>query len=151
MLTNRDFKELLSTFKDYEVRFLVVGGYAVMRYAEPRATKDLDLWVGTDPENARRTYEALKSFGAPLAGLHAADFADSKCFYQMGKPPFRVDIMFFLTGLEFEQAWTNREVVLINGLEVPFISLIDLIAAKRALGRPQDLLDLTNLEKAQRR
>ncbi len=59
--------------------------------------------------------------------------------------------MFFLTGLEFEQAWTNREVVLINGLEVPFISLIDLIAAKRALGRPQDLLDLTNLEKAQRR
>lgn len=151
MLKNRDFKELLSTFKDFNVRFLVVGGYAVMKYAEPRFTKDLDLWVGTDPENARRTYAALKSFGAPLAGLEPEDFTDSKCFYQMGVPPFRVDIMFFLTGLDFESAWKNREEVQANGVIVPFISIDDLITGKKALGRPQDLIDVANLEKARRK
>jgi hypothetical protein len=132
------------------VRFLVVGGYAVMRYAEPRFTKDLDLWVATDPENAQRTYDALKAFGAPLAGLSVKDFTDSQSFYQMGVPPFRVDIMFFLTGLEFESAWKNRDNARLNNVDVPFISIDDLIAGKKALGRPQDLIDVANLEKAKR-
>ncbi len=151
MLTNRDFRELLSTFRNFNVRFLVVGGYAVMRYAEPRFTKDLDLWVGVDPDNARRTYEALKAFGAPLANLSPADFTDPKSFYQMGKPPLRVDIMFFLTGMEFEPCWAKREDVELDGTTIPFISLDDLIAAKKALGRPQDLLDVANLEKVKKR
>jgi hypothetical protein len=150
MLTNRNFKELLSTFRSFNVRFLVVGGYAVMRYAEPRYTKDLDLWVGIDPENARRTYDALKSFGAPLAGLTADDFTDPKSFYQMGVPPLRIDIMFFLTGLDFETAWKHREELHLDDVTVPFISIDDLIAGKKALGRPQDLIDVANLEKARR-
>ena len=151
MLTNREFRELLSAFKSFDVRFLVVGGYAVMRYAEPRFTKDLDLWVGTDTENASRTFNALKSFGAPLTGLTAQDFTDTKSFYQMGVPPFRVDIMFFLTGLEFESAWKNRNETTLGGVSVPFISLDDLMVAKKALGRPSDLLDLANLERAKKR
>lgn len=130
---------------------MVVGGYAVMRYAEPRFTKDLDLWVGIDSENAQRTFNALKAFGAPLKNLTPADFTDSKSFYQMGKPPFRVDVMFFLTGMDFEQCWANHEEVELSGIHVPFISLQDLIDAKKALGRPQDLLDVANLEKARKR
>lgn len=151
MLTNRDFKELLSIFTSYNVKFLVVGGYAVMRYAEPRFTKDLDLWVGVDRENAQRAYDALKAFGAPLSGLHASDFTDPNSFYQMGVPPFRVDIMFFVTGLDFEQAWKNRDYARLDNVQVPFISIDDLIAGKKALGRPQDLLDVANLEKSKRR
>jgi len=151
MLRNREFRELLSTFKAFEVRFLVVGGYAVMRYTEPRHTKDLDLWVGADPENARCTFNALKAFGAPLSGLTEKDFMDTSSFYQMGVPPFRVDIMPFVTGLEFESAWKNRTETLLDGVAVPFVSLDDLIIAKRALGRPQDILDAVNLEKARNR
>jgi hypothetical protein len=146
MLTSPDFKDLLNLFAAHEVRYLVVGGYAVMKYTEPRFTKDLDLWIAVDPANAEAVFTALKKFGAPLAGLNVADFQTEGQIYQMGRAPLRVDILMSVDGLIFEKAWPNRVETDIAGMKVPFISKSDLILAKRAAGRAQDLLDLQNLE-----
>jgi hypothetical protein len=147
MLTSSDFKELLNLFEKHEIRYLIVGGYAVMKYSEPRFTKDLDIWIATDIANADAVYKALKEFGAPLTDLTAADFTDQDCFYQMGRPPLRVDIMMSIQGVQFEESWQNREIVELDGHSIPFISRADLICAKKASGRPQDMIDIDNLKR----
>jgi hypothetical protein len=149
MLTSPDFKELLSILEKHKVRYLVVGGYAVMKYTEPRFTKDLDLWVSTDKENSKAVYAALKEFGAPLKKLSPDDFAQEGYFYQMGNPPFRLDVMMSIPGVTFENAWKNREKVKLGGSVIQFISKVDLIKAKEASGRPQDLIDAEELRKAE--
>jgi hypothetical protein len=146
MLTSRDFSELLSLFIANKVRFLIVGGYAVMKYTEPRYTKDLDLWIAVDAKNAAAVYQSLRDFGAPLANLAIQDFQERDQVYQMGRPPLRVDILMSVSGVDFEAAWPRREKMKIGGMTVPFISREDLIRNKRATARAQDLLDLQNLE-----
>ncbi len=145
MLINSEFSELLSLFAKHDVRFLVVGGYAVMKYGEPRFTKDIDLWIATDSRNAQAVYTALREFGAPLEGLSPLDFTDTSSFYQMGVAPLRVDIMMSIPGVEFEECWQRRTLAEIEDDTIPFIGREDLIAAKRASGRPQDLLDAESL------
>jgi predicted nucleotidyltransferase len=142
MFVNSDFSDLLRLFNDNQVRYLVIGGYALIQYTEPRYTRDLDLWISTDAENAQAVYRALRDFGAPLTGLSEADFAQEGYFYQMGAPPIRVDILMGIPGVVFEEAWPRRMEVDFDGLSVPFIGREDLVAAKRAAGRPQDLLDV---------
>ncbi len=149
MLTSSDFKELLSLFEKHRIRYLIVGGYAVMKYSEPRFTKDLDVWIATDPENADAVYAALKEFGAPLANLTADDFTHQAYFYQMGRPPLRIDIMMSISGVKFEEAWEKREVVKLDDLKISFISRSDLIRAKEASGRPQDKIDVEKLKEAE--
>ncbi len=141
MFVNSDFSDLLRLFNDNTVRYLVIGGYAVIQYGEPRFTKDLDLWISTDSINAAAVYKALKSFGAPLAGLTEKDFAEEGYFFQIGVAPIRVDILMGIPGGDFERAWGNRNKVDFDGLVVPFISKSDLIALKKASGRAQDLID----------
>ena len=148
MPTNSDFRELLSTWNDCEVRYLIIGGYAVMLYTEPRFTKDLDLWVEPTAENGRRVFRALALFGAPLAGVTADDFSQEGLFYQMGRPPVRVDVLTSVTGMRFQEAWLNRVERDLGGIPAPFLSRDDLIRTKTALGRPQDLLDVEQLKKA---
>ena len=148
MLTSPDFKELLNLFKKHNVKYLVVGGYAVMRYTEPRFTKDLDLFISVEIKNATAVYNALKEFGAPLSGLTVKDFSQEGYFYQMGRPPMRVDIMMSIPGVKFDDAWSRHERLTIDGIEMNFISKEDLIASKKASGRSQDLIDVENLEKA---
>jgi len=147
MLTSPDFKELLNLFKKYNVKYLVVGGYAVMRYAEPRFTKDLDLLISIEKKNATAVYNALKEFGAPLAGLTVKDFSQKGYFYQMGRPPMRVDILMSIPGVDFDDAWGRHNLLTISGIDINFISKKDLIASKKASGRPQDLIDVENLAK----
>ncbi len=147
MLTSPDFKELLSLFKKHSVRYLIVGGYAVMRYTEPRFTKDLDVLIAIDDENARAVFAALQEFGAPLHNLSPEDFAAEGYLYQMGIPPLRLDILMSIPGVSFAAAWLNRETVVIADSEMHFMSKQDLIKAKRTSGRPQDLLDLDSLER----
>jgi hypothetical protein len=96
---NSDFRDLLKLFNAHRVRYLVVGGYAVMKYTEPRYTKDLDIWVEASPKNARAVFRALRRFEAPLANLTEADFAKEGFFYQMGRPPARVDILMSIKGI----------------------------------------------------
>jgi len=148
MLTSPDFKELLSLLEKHKVRYLVVGGYAVMKYTEPRFTKDLDLWIATDEENASAIFTALKEFGAPLKNLTPRDFTQEGYFYQMGNAPFRLDVMMSLPGVTFETAWANRERSHVEGLTLPFISKADLIQAKEAGGRDQDRIDVKRLRQA---
>ncbi len=148
MLTSPDFKELLKLFEKHKIRYLVVGGYAVMKYSEPRFTKDLDLFIATDQDNANGVYRALKEFGAPLENLTPDDFTHQGYFYQMGRPPLRVDIMMSIPGIEFDEAWKNRVTVDLGDLEILFISRSDLIRVKEASARPQDKIDIEKLKEA---
>jgi hypothetical protein len=143
-----DFKELLSIFNAQKVKYLIVGGYAVSFHAQPRATKDIDLLIQPDTENARAVYNALGKFGAPLDGLTAEDFIARGKFFRMGRAPVVVDILPEIAGIDFDAAWQNRVEAMIDperGLTASFISRTDLIAAKLAAGRPQDIADATAL------
>lgn len=141
MFVNSDFSDLLRIFNEHNVRYMVIGGYAVVQYAEPRFTNDLDVLISTDATNAEAVYNALREFGAPLAGLTPNDFAEEGFFFQIGVPPVRVDILMGIPGIQFENCWNRRVEVDFEGLKVIFISKQDLIASKRAAGRPQDLMD----------
>ena len=146
-----DFKDLLSAFNAANVRYLIVGGYAVSLHAQPRATKDLDILISPDPENSQAVYLALKKFGAPLQGLSSKDFTELDSFFRMGRPPVMVDIMPRISGVEFESAWTRRVTVAIDeALAANFISRADLLAAKIAAGRAQDLADVVALRESAR-
>ena len=142
---NSDLKELLRIFNDHGVKYLVVGGYAVMYYTEPRYTKDLDIWVRADIANATRVFAALKEFGAPLVDLTPDDFAGDNGVYMMGRPPLRADVMMAIDGIGFDEAWPTRQIVDIDGTPVSLIGIEALMRNKEATGRPQDLIDLENL------
>ena len=148
-----DFKELLSVLNAHHVKYLVVGAYAVSVHAQPRATKDLDILIKPDAENATAVYAALKQFGAALEGLTFADFAERGPFFHMGHQPVAVDILSEIPGVDFDAAWERRVEDVIDaatGLKARFISREDLIAAKLAAGRPQDLADVDALRKAEK-
>ena len=146
---NQDFKELLEVFNEERVKYLIVGGFAVIRHTEPRSTKDLDIWIGVDMENAERVYSALVLYGAPVAELTARDFTQPGHFFMMGLPPNRIDIMFDLTGLDFETCWERRVGGEFDGVPTQYISAQDLIVNKEAVGRLQDLADAEKLRIAQ--
>lgn len=143
---NSDFKDLLKLFKKYNAKYLIVGGYAVMEYSEPRYTKDIDLWIDSSSENATAVYNALAEFGAPLKDLNPKDFEDKDSFYSMGVAPFRVDIIMFIDGVPFNDAFQRKKVVNFEECEFFFISLDDLILIKEKAGRPQDILDVKALK-----
>lgn len=146
-----DFKELLSVFNAQNVKYLVVGAYAVSLHAQPRATKDLDILIKVDHENASALYTALAKFGAPLEGLSVADFAEKGPFFRMGQQPVAVDIFSEISGVDFDAAWTRRVEHIIDpasGLIANFISAEDLVSAKLAAGRPQDIADVAAIRKA---
>ena len=146
-----DFKELLSVLNAHRVKYLVVGAYAVSIHAQPRATKDLDILVKADAENARALFGALAQFGAPLQGLTSADFAEQGPFFRMGREPVGVDILTARPGVEFDEAWQHRIEDVVDaatGLQAFFLSKNDLIAAKLASGRPQDLADVDAIRRA---
>lgn len=145
---NPDFKDLFKTLNDEKVRYLVVGAHAVGLHADPRYTKDLDVWVETSPDNSGRLWRALASFGAPLEGISEEDFRDQQLVYQIGMEPNRIDLMFGVTGVTFETAWQNRVRSTYGGVPVCFLGKSDLIRNKRATGREQDLLDVQRLTAA---
>jgi len=137
-----DFEDLLSALNRENVRYLVVGAHAFGHHVEPRYTKDLDVWVEATPENAVRVWKALARFGAPLAGVTEADFANSTMVYQMGVPPCRVDILMGIDGTTFPTAWRRRVRRRYGAVPVSVLGLEDLIKTKRAANRPQDQVDL---------
>ena len=145
----RDFKELLSILNEDGVRYLIVGGYAVIKHTEPRYTKDLDIWVSRDSRNAKQLFKSLHRFGAPLKGLSPADFTEEGFFYTMGMAPLRLDILLDLKNLDFAECWSRRVESDLGGVAVHFISAADLIINKEAVGRYQDLADAEKLRLAQ--
>lgn len=140
-----DLKELLRAFNAHGVKYLIVGGYAYGVYAEPRATKDLDIFIASEEANSKAVFRALLDFGAPLSGLSPADFTDGSTF-QIGQPPARIDLLQRIDGISFDEAWKNRLEGSIGDLPVIVISRKDLIRNKVASGREQDVLDAKKLQ-----
>jgi hypothetical protein len=143
---NPDFTDLLREFVAADVRFLVVGAYALSVHGRPRATGDLDVWIEPTPANAARLVGALTAFGAPLADVSEADFASARVTYQIGVPPGRIDILTELTGLTFAEAWPDRVRRPFGDVDVDFIGREAFIRNKRATGRTKDLADIEALE-----
>jgi len=149
MAENPHFRELLQLLNDFDVRYLIVGGYAIMKYTEPRYTKDLDVWVENSAENSSRVFAALKNFGAPLESdnITPETFTRSEITYQIGVAPIRIDVLTQITGVEFSAAWKKRVSGTIFGIPVSFISLDHLMANKQATGRSNDLEQLKQISK----
>jgi hypothetical protein len=147
----KDFKDLLSSFHAHGVKYLIVGGYAVSFHAQPRATKDIDLFIRADPDNAKAVYAALAAFGAPIKSISADDLANPLQFLRFGREPLAVDIMPGIDGVDFDMAWDRRVQGIIDiesGLTGFFISKEDLITSKLAAGRLRDLADVEEIREA---
>jgi hypothetical protein len=147
----QDYKDLLSAFNAHGVRYLIVGGYAVIFHAQPRFTRDIDLFIKADPENARAAYEALAAFGAPLQDIRVEDLSDPQNFFRFGREPRAIDILPGIEGVDFDVAWERRVEGVIDatsGLTGFFISKDDLIASKLAAGRLRDLADVEEIRES---
>lgn len=143
---NQDFVDLLRAFVAHDVRFMVVGAYALALHGRPRATGDLDVWIDATPDNAPRVMQALAAFGAPMAQIAEADFSRPGIVYQLGVPPGRIDVLTELTGLTFDEAWFDRVPHQFDGVPVDFIGRDAFLRNKRATGRAKDLGDIEGLE-----
>ena len=143
-----DFRDLLIELHDAEARFVVLGGYAVAFHGHPRATKDLDVLVLADADNAHRVYGALAAFGAPLSAfqVRVEDFSTYDGVLQVGVPPRRIDIINHADGISFEEAVADGETFEVEGRAIPVIGRAALIKNKRAVGRAQDIADVKALE-----
>ena len=145
MKLDKDFNEFVELFVAKGVRFLIVGGYALAAHGYPRATDDIDAWVWANSENAEKIIECLAEFGFGSLNLTTDDFTTLDRVVQLGYPPYRIDIITSISGVEFENAWATRWVIDVDGMQVPFIGRDDLLTNKRATGRPKDLLDVEYL------
>jgi len=129
------------------VKFLLVGAYAMGAHGYPRATGDIDIWVGPSAENSKLVYRSMVAFGAPLHDIDETTFAKHDIVFQIGAAPRRIDIITGISGVEFNEAYQQRQIVEIEGLSIPILSLGDLIRNKRATGRDKDQIDADQLEK----
>ena len=145
MSANPDYRDLFKIFLEEKVEYLIVGAHAVIFYAEPRYTKDIDIWVRPSDDNASRVWRVLKKFGAPMEGLTVKDFTNQELVYQIGVEPNRIDIMMGIKGVEFDIAWKNKVESSYDGIPIYILGRNELINAKKAGSRPQDLLDLEKL------
>jgi hypothetical protein len=145
-MLNQDFKEFIVSFNANQVRYLVVGGYAVALHGYPRYTKDLDIWIERTPANANRILKALDDFGFGSLGLQEADFLEADQIIQLGYPPNRIDLLTSVPGVDFEDCYPLKIEVVVDDVIVNFIDLESLKKNKKASGRLQDLADLENLQ-----
>lgn len=135
-----DFREFIACLNDNAVQYLLVGGWAVGLYGNPRLTKDIDFLISADENNLERLQKALRNFGAP--GVDTAVFAQPGNVFRMGRPPIQIDIITQADGIDFPRCFANRFITAIGGIEVSTISRDDLIANKKASARPQDIADI---------
>lgn len=142
---DNDFREFLQSLNDHGVEYLVIGGHAVAFHGYPRATADLDVWVAVHPDNAARLVSALRHFGFDLPELNTDLFLRPDRVVRMGVPPNRIEIQTGIDGVNFEDCRPRGIASELDGVRIPFISLEDLKANKRASGRNKDLADLDHL------
>jgi predicted nucleotidyltransferase len=145
MQLDPDFRDFVEHFNANQVRFLIVGGYAVAAHGLPRYTGDLDAWVWVGADNASRILRSLEAFGFSNLGLEESDFNRPDRVVQLGYPPYRIDILTSIEGVDFDGAWERRVLIDLDGIEVPFIGREDLLTNKRVAGRPQDVADVNRL------
>lgn len=140
-----DFKELLELFNAHGVEYIIVGGYALAFHGAPRTTGDIDVFIGTAPDNAQRVLEALGEFGFGAVGITRKDFETPNQVVQLGVPPVRVDIITSLTGVSWEDAYRDRVAGTYGGVSVSYLGREHFVSNKRATGRKRDLADLEAL------
>lgn len=148
--STKDFEELLECLTRHEVRFVIVGAYALAHHAKPRYTKDLDLFVEPAHQNGERIVAALEEFGFGGLGISPDDFDRPERILQLGKPPSRVDLMTSIDGVSFTEAWTSRVEGSYGAARVSFIGYEALIRNKMASARAQDLADVETLKRTRR-
>jgi hypothetical protein len=143
-----DYRDLLTSFGEFGVRFLVVGAHALAAHGVPRVTGDMDVWVEPTMSNASRVWRALGAFGAPLGTLDISesDFTSPEQVVQLGLPPYRIDILTSISGVEFAEAWDGRLESRLFGVPVAFLGRDAFIRNKLASGRTKDLADIEALE-----
>lgn len=141
----QDFKEFLQLLNDHEVKYLLVGGYAVGYHGFPRATVDMDIWVAINPKNAQKMVAVLEEFGFNFPELNVDLFLEQDKIIRMGVPPMRLEILTTVSGVEFEICYQNRIIAELDGVQIDMIGLDDLKRNKLAAGRHKDLNDLENL------
>jgi hypothetical protein len=144
---NSDYKDMLQVLLNNGVKFLLVGAYAMGAHGYPRATGDIDIWVEPSAENSERVYRSMVAFGAPLHEIDETTFARPNIVFQIGVAPRRIDIITAISGVGFNEAYQQREIIEMEGLSIPILCLSDLIRNKRATGRDKDRLDVDQLEK----
>jgi hypothetical protein len=140
-----DFKEFLQLLNSHQIEYLLIGGYAVGYHGYPRATADMDIWVSADPRNAARMTELLREFGFTAAEFSPQLFLEKDRIIRMGIPPFRIELLTGISGVDFDECYAARIVGDIDGVEVNIISLPHLKANKKASGRLKDLADVQHL------
>ena len=140
-----DFKEFLKLLNQYEVRYLLVGGYAVSYHGYPRTTADMDIWVGIDKDNAQNVLEVINAFGLEHPDLTHLVFMEPDRIFRMGYPPLRIEVLTGISGVQFDECHANRVQDQIDGVSIQIISLQDLKTNKRAASRHKDLDDLEHL------
>jgi predicted nucleotidyltransferase len=148
-MLNEDYRDMLRVLFDNEVRYLVVGAYALAAYGYPRATGDFDIWVDSSLENSEKIYISLAEFGAPLADITEHTFTEKGIIFQIGIAPRRIDIITNIDGVDFQEAYEKKEIIEVDGLKIPFLSKEDLIKNKLSTGREKDKLDAEYLSKNQ--
>jgi len=144
---NEDYKEMLQILLEENVRFIVVGAYALGVHGFPRATGDIDIWVEPSPNNAQKVIRSLSRFGAPLFDVEEKDFTEQGIIFQIGVAPRRIDIITAIDGVEFQSAYAKKIAVSVEDLNIPVLSLEDLIKNKESTGREKDALDAKILKK----
>ncbi len=145
-MLNQDYKDMLAALLGEKADFLIVGAYALAVYGLPRATGDIDLFVGTNPENSKKVYQALAQFGAPMTELTPHTFTQEDVIFQLGVAPNRIDLLTSISGVSFADAWSRPQWTEVEGLKLPVLSIEDLIRNKTAAGRPKDIADLAWLK-----
>jgi hypothetical protein len=145
-MLNQDFKEFIQLLNDNQVKYLVIGGYAVAVHGHPRYTKDIDIWIEISEENAQKLVTALTQFGFESLGLTSADFQTPNQIIQLGYPPNRIDLITNPDGIDFQTCYDSKIEVTLNDVPVKFINLDNLKKNKLASGRLQDLADLEKLQ-----
>ena len=148
MEINKDFMKLLRVFAKVDVRYLLVGAFAVEYHGQPRTTRHMDLWLDDSAENMERAYRALTDFGVPPIAIDHLNAALPLEVVWIGVPPNRIDLAKGIRGLDFAEAWLHRASTELDGTHVHVIGRKDLIAAKRECGRAKDLVDAEALESA---
>jgi len=141
----QDFKDFLKLLNSRQVDYLLIGGYAVSYYGYPRATGDMDVWIGINPENANKIVQVLKEFGFDVPSLSPELFLQENKVIRMGNPPLRLEILTTISGVVFADCFQEKVITKIDGIEVNLISLKHLKLNKKASARFKDLNDLENL------
>lgn len=145
-MLNPDFKEFIQLLNENQIKYLVIGGYAVAIHGHPRYTKDIDIWVEMSSENASKLMTALDQFGFGSLGLCAQDFQTPDQIIQLGYPPNRIDLITTPDGIDFETCYSSKIEIVLDNIPVKFIDIENLKKNKKASGRLQDLADLESLE-----